>query len=295
MAAEAGVDDVVRGGPTLAEVVRRSAAYLERHGMESPTANAETLLMSLLGTDRAGLYARREGLDERTARLYGRALCRRCAGTPLQHLTGEQQFLDLRLRVVPGVFVPRPETEILAATAIELIDAVDDPVVVDVGTGTGAVALTVKARRPQARVVATDLSPAAVELCRDNADRLGLAVEVVEGDLLGPVPPEVRGRVDLVVSNPPYLTLEEYENLPEEVRADPFEALVGGVDVHARLAADAPAWLRDGGHLAVEIGAMQANEVSRLLSEAGFGEIRVRPDLAGRDRVVSGRLVRPSA
>jgi len=294
MAADADAQAVARGGPTPAEIVRRSAAYLERHGVESPTANAETLLMGLLGTDRAGLYARREGLDARTARLYGRALCRRCAGTPLQHITGEQQFLDLRLRVAPGVFVPRPETEILATTAMELIADVDAPVVVDVGTGTGAVALAVKSRRPDARVVATDVSPAAVELCRANADRLELEVEVLDGDLFAPVPPDLRGRVDLVVSNPPYVTPEEYADLPEDVRRDPYEALVGGVDVHARLAADAPAWLCDGGRITVEIGETQAPAVARLFADAGFAGVRVRPDLAGRDRVVSGRLARRS-
>ena len=293
MATEAGVDDASRAGLTPAEVVRRSAAYLERHGVDSPTANAETLLMNLLGTDRAALYARREGLDARTARLYGRALCRRCAGTPLQHITGDQQFLDLRLRVVPGVFVPRPETEILATTAIDLIAGVEDPVVVDVGTGTGAVALAVRSRRPDARVLATDLSPAAVDLARANAERCGLDVETLAGDLLAPVPPELRGRVDLVVSNPPYLTPEDYEDLPEEVRRDPFEALVGGVggrDVQARLAADAPAWLRPGGWLVVEMGETQAEDVTGLMTGAGFADIRVTRDLAGRDRVASARL-----
>jgi len=293
MATDAGVDDAARPGLTPAEVVRRSAAYLERHGVESPTANAETLLMNLLGTDRAALYARREGLDARTARLYGRALCRRCAGTPLQHITGDQQFLDLRLRVVPGVFVPRPETEILATTAIDLIAGVEDPVVVDVGTGTGAVALAVRSRRPDARVLATDLSPAAVDLARANSERCGLDVETLAGDLLAPVPPELRGRVDLVVSNPPYLTPEDYEELPEEVRRDPFEALVGGVgglDVQARLAADAPAWLRPGGWLVVEMGETQAEDVTGLMTGAGFADIRVTRDLAGRDRVASARL-----
>ena len=290
MAADA---DVARGDLTPAEVVRRSAAYLERHGVESPRANAETLLMNLLGTDRAGLYARCEGLDALTARLYGRAVSRRCAGTPLQHITGEQQFLDLRLGVVPGVFVPRPETEILATTAIELIADVDDPVVVDVGTGTGAVALAVASRRRDARVVATDASPAAVGLCGANAERLGLNVEIREGDLLSPVPEDLRGRVDLIVSNPPYVTAEEYGDLPEDVRRDPYEALVGGVDVHARLAADAPGWLRAGGYLAVAIGETQAGDVTRLFARAGFVEVRLVADLAGRDRVVSGRL-RPS-
>jgi len=277
------------GALTPAQIVRRASAYLDRHGVQSPTANAEVLLMSVLGTDRAGLYARRDGLDEGEARRYGRALCRRCAGTPLQHITGEQQFLDLTLQVAAGVFVPRPETEVLASAALALLDGVEAPVVVDIGTGTGAVALAVASRRTDARVIATDVSPAAAGLARSNAARLGLQIEVFEGDLLAPVPRELLGCVDLVVSNPPYLGMEEYADLPEEVRRDPFESLVGGVDVHARLAAESPRWLRAGGWLALEIGETQAAEVSRTLVEAGLAEIEVRPDMAGRDRVVSAR------
>jgi release factor glutamine methyltransferase len=277
-------------GPTPVELVRRSAAYLERHGVESPTANAETLLMHVLRTDRAGLYARREGLDARTARLFGRALCRRCTGTPLQHLTGEQAFLDLTLAVRPGVFVPRPETEVVAITALEVIAGVSAPVVVDVGTGTGAIAVTVAVRRPDARVFATDASPEAIRLAAENAERLHVRVEAREGDLLAPLDPEVRGAVDLIVSNPPYLTEEEFEDLPAEVRMDPYEALVGGTDVHARLAEDARAWLRPGGWVVLEIGDAQGDAVRELLVGAGYRDVSVRPDLAGRERVVIGRL-----
>jgi release factor glutamine methyltransferase len=265
--------------------VRRSAAYLERHGVESPTANAETLLMHVLRTDRAGLYARREGLDARSARLFGRALCRRCAGTPLQHLTGEQAFLDRTIAVRPGVFVPRPETEIVATTALEVIDGVAAPVVVDVGTGTGAIAVTIASRRPDATVWATDASPEAVALAEENALRLGVRLDVREGDLLAPLDPELRGGADLIVSNPPYLSESEYADLPPEVRLDPYEALVGGTDVHARLAEDASSWLRPGGRLVLEIGDTQGDAVRALLAGAGLEDVAVRPDLTGRDRV----------
>jgi release factor glutamine methyltransferase len=272
-------------GPTPAELVRRSADYLERHGVESPTAEAETLLMHVLGTDRAGLYARRDGLDSATARQFGRALCRRCVGTPLQHLTGEQAFLDLTLVVRPGVFVPRPETEVVAVTALELIEAVRSPVVVDVGTGTGAIAVTVASRRPDARVLATDASPEAVRLAEHNAARLGVAVDVREGDLLAPLDGDLRGALDLIVSNPPYLTEAEYEDLPREVRMDPYDALVGGTDVHARLAADARDWLRPMRWLAMEIGDAQGDEVAAILRRLGYQGVAVRADLTGRDRV----------
>jgi release factor glutamine methyltransferase len=270
-------------------VVDRAADYLERHGVESPRETAEALLMYFLGTDRAGLYARADGLDTRTAKRFGRALCQRCHGVPLQYLTGEQQFLDLVLGVAPGVFVPRPETEVLVERALEVLDGDDAPVIVDIGTGTGAVALAMKRRRPDAILYATEVSSDAVAVARANASRHALDVQVLEGDLFAPVPPELKGRVDMLVSNPPYVTEEEYEDLPQEVKAEPYEALVGGVDVLRRLTEEGTTWLRPGGWLVVEIGAAQGDEVAGLLGDR-FEAVEVLPDLAGRDRVARGRL-----
>lgn len=270
------------------EVLTRGTAYLERHGVESARESAEALMMTVLSTDRAGLYARTEGLSMGEARTFGRALCQRCTGTPLQHLTGEQAFRRISVTVRPGVFIPRPETEVLVDVVLECLSAREGPVVVDVGTGTGALALAIADERPGSRVFASDLSPEAVELSRENAARLGLSVTVLQGDLLDPLPPKLRGAVDLVVSNPPYLTDAEYEDLPDEVRADPRLALVGGTRLHERLAAQAFGWLRRGGALAVEIGASQAPDVAKVL-EGSYEDVRVVPDLAGRDRVVVGR------
>ena len=272
---------------TPAEVVTRAGEYLGRHGVERPREAAEALLMYFLRTDRAGLYARREGLDTATARLFGRALCQRCHGVPLQYLTGEQQFFDLVLGVAPGVFVPRPETEVLVERTLEVLPETA-PVVVDVGTGTGAIALAIARFRPDARVFATDVSSHAVAVARANASRLDLPVEVLEGDLLSPLPADLRGAVDVVVSNPPYVTEEEYEDLPDEVRREPYEALVGGTDVHRRLAEEAPAWLRAGGWLVAEIGSAQGDEVRELLG-GRYSPVEVLPDLAGRDRIVRAR------
>ena len=271
------------------EVLVRAADYLDRHDVESPKETAEVLLMHVLGTDRAGLYAREAGLDAREARMFGRAICQRCTGTPVQHLTGEQAFRRITLEVRPGVFVPRPETEILVEHALSTLGEREDPVVVDAGTGTGAIALAIKDERPDATVFATDLSSEAVELARANAKRLGLAVTIREGDLLEPLPAELRGWVDAIVSNPPYVPAEEIEDLPAEVRADPRLALAGGTEVHRRLAEEAPRWLRSGGALAVEIDARQGEEVADLLSRR-FVRVRVERDLAGRDRVVLARM-----
>jgi len=244
--------------------------------------------MHFLGTDRAGLYSRAEGLDTRTARLFGRALCQRCTGVPLQHLTGEQEFMGLRLVTGRAVFVPRPETETLVETALGLLREARNPIVVDVGTGTGAVALAVKYARPDARVLATDVSEAAVSLAAANAERHGLEVEVLTGDLLSPVPEALRGTVAQIVSNPPYIAPEDYEGLPEEVRAEPYEALVGGTEFHSRLADKAPGWLEPGGWLVVEIGADQGEEVHAIFS-GRLDEVAVLPDLARRDRIAIGR------
>jgi release factor glutamine methyltransferase len=273
-----------------AEVLRRASDYLDRHGVESPRATAEALLMTVLGTDRAGVYARTRGLDTREARTFGRALCQRCTGTPLQHLTGEQAFRRISLEVRPGVFVPRPETEMLVGFALAEIETVSSPIVVDVGTGTGAVALAVKHERPDATVFATDLSAEAVALARSNASRLRLDVTVLEGDLLDALPTEVSGRVDAVLSNPPYIDPNLYDDLPAEVRADPELALLGGVELVERLSTEGARWLRQAGLLALEIGEAQGTELVRRL-EGRFRDLRVEPDLTGRDRVLLGRRV----
>ena len=267
------------------EVLRRATHYLDRHGVEGPQATAEVLLMHVLGTDRAALYTRKHGLDAREARMFGRAICQRCTGVPVQHLTGRQGFRRIVVEVRAGVFVPRPETEVLVEHALSALGEATSPVVVDAGTGTGAIALSIKDERPDAVVFATDLSPEAVELARANAERLRLAVSVLEGDLLSPLPDDLRGRVDLVVSNPPYVPEVELVDLPLEVRADPPLALVGDLEPYRRLAADAPGWLREGGVLAVEIDARRGEEVVRELGPT-FDAVRVESDLAGRDRVV---------
>jgi release factor glutamine methyltransferase len=270
------------------QVVREGALYLDRHGVASPQATAEILLMHVLATDRVDLYTRDEGLNAREARMFGRAICQRCSGTPVQHLTGEQAFRRLVLEVRPGVFVPRPETEVLVEHALSELDGLDAPVVVDAGTGTGAIALAIKDERPEAKVFATDRSPEAVELARANAEHLGLGVTVLQGDLLEPLPAELRGWVDLVVSNPPYVPPSELEDLPPEVRADPPFALAGGVDVYERLGSQSLRWLRGGGVLAVEIDARRGAEVVEIL-DRGFVDARIEPDLSGRDRVVVAR------
>ena len=271
-----------------AEIVRRAAGYLEHHDVETPKETAEVLLAAVLGVDRARLYTRDEGLSSSEARRFGRMLCRRCTGTPPQHLTGSTGFRRLTLAVGPGVFVPRPETEIVVEAGLESIADIDHPVVVDAGTGTGAVALAVADEHPGARVFATDLSGEAVELARENAASLGLAIEVFEGDMLAPLPNRLRGKVDLVISNPPYVGAEELETLPAHVRADPDLALLGDLGTYERLLDEASGWLRPGGAFVIEIGSGRAADVARIVARR-FDDVAVREDLTGRDRVVTAR------
>jgi len=271
-----------------AQVVRRAAEYLERHGVESPVPTAERLLSHVLGTDRAGIYAR-ESLSSQEAKLFGRALCRRCTGEPLQHVTGEQGFRRLDLRVRPGVFVPRPETEILVQAVLDDLATIEAPVVVDVGTGSGAVALAIKDERPDATIYAIDLSSEAAALARENADTLRLPMIILQGDLLEPLPRDLRGEVDAVVCNPPYVAPEARASLPPDVLAEPELAVFGGIDLYARLFAQAVVWLRPGGLIAVEIEESMAASVSRAAEREGLEDLSVRRDLAGRDRVMGGR------
>jgi release factor glutamine methyltransferase len=207
----------------------------------------------------------------------------------VQHLTGEQAFRRLTLEVRPGVFIPRPETEVLVGVALESINDMSAPLVVDVGTGTGAIALSIKDERPSATVFAIDRSVDAVGLARANAERLGLDVAVLEGDMLSPLPPELMGRIDLVVSNPPYVTEDEFEGLPDDVRADPASAVVGDPDVYERLARAAHEWLRSGGGLVVEVDERRAGDVVDVFGRVGFVDVGNVKDLTGRDRVVQGR------
>jgi release factor glutamine methyltransferase len=271
------------------EVARRASDYLARHEVDAPRATAELLLADVLGTDRTALFTREAELTSEEARRFGRALCRRCTGTPLQHLTGHQAFRRLDLLVRPGVFIPRPETERLVDVALDLVATVEAPLVVDVGVGSGAVGLAIADERRDARVWGTDVSGEALELAGANAARTGLRLELRRGDLLDPLPVELRGAVDLVVSNPPYVNPAQADALPPEVRADPEVALFGTPELTAALLRRAAAWLRPGGAVAIEIEESTAAAIAEAARTAGFEAVAVHPDLNGRDRVLSGR------
>jgi release factor glutamine methyltransferase len=220
---------------------------------------------------------------------------------PLQHLTGVQAFWRHEFVVTPDVLVPRPETELLVEEGLRLIRDVAGPTVVDVGTGSGCIGLSLAAARPDATVHAVDVSAPALDVARDNARRLGLLGRVAFhlGDLLEPLEAAF-GSLDLVLSNPPYVGREEAGSLAPEVRDhEPLGALSAGHDdrflIYRRLAAEAARGLRAGGHLAVEVGLGMADEVGRICSAQGLLVERVLPDLQRIPRAVVARRPPPSA
>lgn len=210
---------------------------------------------------------------------------RRAAGEPLAWLVGGVDFCGVRLRVDRGVYVPRCQTEALAERAASLLPP--DGVAVDLCTGAGAVAAVLRARRPAATVLATDIDPAAVACARANG------VEALLGDLDGPLPPALRGAVDVMTAVVPYVPTDELEFLPRDVLAfEPRRALDGGpqgVEVLSALVARSTRWLRPGGWLLLEIGGRQAVAVAAAMEGAGFGEIAILRDEEGDDRAIVGR------
>jgi release factor glutamine methyltransferase len=246
----------------------------------------------VLGWERADVIARAsEEVPGPAAALFETAVAERARRRPLQHLTGHQAFWKHDFVVTPDVLIPRPETELLVETALELVRDRPAPLVVDVGTGSGCIALSLAAERPDARVHAVDLSPAALLVARGNAARLHLESRATfhEGDLLEPVR-ALAGHIDLVVSNPPYVSAEEWVSLEPEVRDhDPRRALVppeGVAGLYGRLFASAARRLRPGGRCLVEIGEGQGDLVTREARSAGLDVVEIRPDLRGIPRAL---------
>jgi release factor glutamine methyltransferase len=278
---------------TVAAALGAGASVLAAAGVESAAADAEWLLAGVLGVSRTGLALEGDrALAAADADRYAALLERRATREPLQHILGSQAFRGVTVRVGPSALVPRPETEVLVEWALALLERTPEPVVVDVGTGTGCIACAIAAERPDATVVALDVSPAAAEIARANVAALGLheRVTVVVSDLFAALKTL---RVDLVVANPPYLPTSVIPTLPPEVsRFDPPLALDGGadgLDVVRRLVAAAPAHLVRGGTLLLETGgAEQVPVVAALMRAAGFVSVQTRADLAGVERFVAG-------
>lgn len=274
-----------------------AVARLEEAEVESARRVAEWIIEEVTGADRAALYARPdEEVAPDEATLAHQFVDRRLAGEPIQYILGHADFYGLRLAVTPDVLIPRPETEEVVEEALRRLRGAEAPWVLDVGTGSGAIALAVKHQRPTAEVFAADVSRGALAVATGNARRLGLDVTFVEADALRPsfaadVPPTF----DLIVSNPPYVPEAERAGLQVEVRDhEPGSALFVPDDdplvFYRALAGHADVLLRPGGWLVAETHADLGQAVGALWSEAGLTDVAVLPDLARRDRIAVGRI-----
>jgi release factor glutamine methyltransferase len=267
---------------TLAEVLNGAVDYLGARGIDTPRLDAELLLSRALGLGRIELYTQHdrpltEGERERARDL----VRRRGAREPLAYVLGDWGFRRLTLKTDKRALVPRPETEIVVERCLALLDGTGEPRIVDVGTGSGAIALALKQERPDAHVTATDRSPDALALAGENARANALDIELVHTDLVD----GLAGPYDLVVSNPPYVAADELATLEPELAHEPEEALVDRGQT-ARLVETARF-----GWLVLEVHEARARDVARQLDEAGYTDVRVSPDLAGRDRIVEGRWI----
>jgi release factor glutamine methyltransferase len=276
---------------TVLDVIRWTAARFVERGLATPRLDAELIVAHVLALPRVQLYVQFDRPLSPTELADIRALIkRRQAGESVAYLVGKKEFWGFEFTVDARVLVPRPDTETLVEEARARLEGLQAPRVADIGTGSGALAVTLAKLRPDAIVFASDLSGAALEIALGNAERLAAAVTFVEGDLTAPL--LARGPFSLIVANLPYVPTTDLAALPPEVRAEPALALDGGDDglcLVRRLIEGAPALLASGGVLALEIGAGQAQATATLLGAAGFIDVRARPDLAGIDRVVSGR------
>ena len=274
----------------LAEVLRRSTQYLEDRGSPTARLDAELLLAHGLGVSRIELYTGHDRpLTESELEVCRQLVRRRGEREPVAYIVGTRGFRHLDLKVDRCVLVPRPETELVVDRCLELLRSVERPAVLDVGTGSGAIALAIASELPAARVTATDISPAALDVAWANAMALGLTVEMRQGDLLDGLDDR---RFDLIVSNPPYVSEQEIEDLEPEVAVhEPRLATVAGdgLDAYRRLLPDAREHLAEGGWLVLECGAGQAGWLSDELGRLGYGSVDVARDLAGIERVVSAR------
>ena len=282
---------------TLREWLAQAEAQLSA-GPHSDRArlDAETLLLHLIGKNKAWLMAHaNDEFAGCTAIRYASMLERRRKGEPIQYITGQTEFYGLPFLITPDVLIPRPETEHLVEKALELAVAFDHPRIIDIGTGSGAIPIALARNLPHARIIASDISVSAVALAQENAKRNGVAICLLQGDLLAPVAqagadPE---QFDIIVSNPPYVSAADRDWLSVEVREyEPALALFAGVDgleVYRRLIPQAFTALTPGGFIALEIGYGQQPAIDSLLIDAGFSEIQFTPDLQGIPRVAVAR------
>jgi len=274
----------------LSQTLKQAVRLLKDAAVSVPQLTAEVLLCNVLGVDKSFLYAHPEHLLARDQREQFQAgLGRRCHGEPTQYITGIQEFHGLDFKVTPDVLIPRPETEHLVEEA--LARAQDAKIILDIGTGSGCVAVSIKETLPSLRVVAAELSRAALRVAAENSCRLRSPLEFVQADLVEAFADD---SFDMVVSNPPYVPLADLPGLQRELRSEPSLALFGGEDglrIYEKLAATATRILKPGGWLLLELGYRARPAVEALFGGPKWSEPAVKADLAGIDRVLAVRRI----
>ena len=291
MARQNTLDDA----PTWGRLLREATQALNDGGVPEPRRTALWLLEDVLGCDQARLlaYPERAATPEQ-ADTFAALLRRRLQHEPVQYILGSADFFGLRLRVTPAVLIPRPETEQVVEEALAMLAGRVRPRILDIGTGSGCIALALQHERPDADIFACDLSAAALDVARVNAEAHRLAVVFLQADVLAPdFPDHLPGPFDLIISNPPYIPDAEAGALESDVRDfEPHLALFAGDDpvlFYRAIAGHAPTLLAPGGLLAFEAHVEYAEAVCDLLAEAGFVDVRLKRDLAGRRRIVTAQ------
>jgi release factor glutamine methyltransferase len=280
---------------TIHHILLEAVNILKEHNINTPRLDGEVILAHLLDCKRIDLILKHdEVLDKEQEREYIKRINLRAQGMPVQYITGNQEFMGLDFHVTPDVLIPRPDTEILVEEAIQEASLMDKPlIIVEIGTGSGAIALSLAHYIKDAQVHTIDISPKAIAIAKKNAKKLSLEEKVVfyHGDLLSPIEGILEGKVDLLVSNPPYIPSKDILNLQREVKDfEPLLALDGGeegLDFYERIIDQGLGYLSNQGKIIFEIGHDQGDRVSGMIREMGiFSDIRIIKDLASLDRVV---------
>ncbi len=283
---------------TIAETIQKAAERLSAQNVPNARMDAELLLRHALGKDRAWLLVHmQDRLDNQDQRSFEKSIDRRNHREPLQYITGAQQFWGLPFTVTPDVLIPRPETEFVVETGIKAVGVVPAPVIIDLCTGSGCIAISLAKELPKARFFATDRSDRALHIAQENARQNGVAdrIRFLEGDLFGPLEEmDLRGRIDCTVTNPPYVRSGELATLQPEVRDfEPEMALIAGpegTEIAEKIIRQAPEYLKTGGSLIMEMGIGQATALRNILGDTGkFGSIEIVKDLAGIERVIAAK------
>ena len=275
---------------SISNAILEGTEVLRGAGVAEARRESGSLLVHAIGRDRTFIVTHAgELLDTAAIEVFRKLIERRAAGEPLQYLTGHQEFFKLDFEVTPDVLIPRPETELIVEIGLELLKGNAGPFIADLGTGSGCVAISLLYELRDARAIATDISPRALQIAQRNAERHGVTdrLTVIESDCFAKVDPD--WTFSLIASNPPYIRDDEMETLQREVGYEPRAALAGGpdgLDIVRRLLREASPFLGPGGHFVFEIGFGQNSLVEQLINPEVWELTEMRPDLQGIARTV---------